>query len=269
MSFADSSTHFVNLPLKHFTDLYTAIVGLQRELVFKTGCKLQSAPHVSMLMLDLSDSNPKKAWFTLNDCIDYMYEGDLTIRITNVHLLGTHIVCDVDGLQDWHDELLKFFQNAGFIAGQSRVWHPHVTLGTLVDENVMLDSFDFDYTLDIKECDPFYLEVVKIGALKADGVYNFEFGTWVYDRFDHETPTYKFGQVMGFCCFEDVFNEILEGFPSDMMDAYEKLEASYNNNGWFWDYVRCNSKTFRKHCAIGSCVPRCCEVSDEEDDVFE
>nr|WCZ55902.1 MAG: ORF2 protein [Rodent coronavirus] len=275
MAFADKPTHFVNIPLKYFEEFYEQFVLIQRELVFKLDCNIQNTPHVSLTMLDARNSELKYIDFAIRDCIDYMYAGKVKLRFSNIHLLGKHIVADVSGLQDWHDNVEDYIKNAGYVCGQSRPWLPHLTIASLecVDDDEFNRSkaifeeslFSFEFELVIRKGASFYLEIVKIGAPKHDGYYEQEFSAWVYSRLSIEPPTYKLGTIMDYSCLESVITEMEPGeFPEDERDAWYKLQYSYEYNGWFWRYCLSRSKTFRSHIRARSCT--CLVYSDSDSD---
>nr|WIF20063.1 ORF2 [Luchacovirus sp.] len=274
MAFAYKPTHFVNFPLRHFDSFYEAFLNTQRDLVFYLGCKLQSAPHVSISMLDARNSELRYIDFAIRDCIDYMYEGEISVYFSNLRLLGKHVICDVSGLDDWHDEVERYIRKAGYVCGQSRSWLPHVTFGSLDCDSAELDVFSkvivdnglsFNFKLDIFEGDSFYLDIVKIGATKHDGLYDAEFSAWVYCRFSVDPPTDKLGIFMGIACMEDIRIELEDDdLPLDDADAYYKLQYSYEYNGWFWRYCLSNSRTFRRHVQARrcTCLDSCSSDSD-------
>lgn len=278
MAFADKPTHFVNIPLKYFEEFYEQFVLIQRELVFKLDCKIQNTPHISLTMLDARNSELKYIDFAIRDCIDHMYAGKVKIKFSNVHLLGKHIVSDVFGLQEWHDEVESYIKSAGYVCGQSRPWLPHLTIASIecVDDADFNRSkaifeqsqFSFDFELVIRKGASFYLEIVRIGAPKHDGFYEQEFCAWVYSRFSTEPPTHKLGSIMDYSCLDNVIAEMDPAdFPrndDDLREAWYKLQYSYEYNGWFWRYCLTKSKTFRRHVNARSCV--CDECTDSESD---
>ncbi|QZL09682.1 NS2 [plateatu pika coronavirus P83] len=264
MAFADKPNYFVNFPLKHFVDFYESFVCLQRELVFKFNCKIQNTPHVSITMLDVRNSELLSADRAICDCIDYMFIKDLQVRFTNLHFLGSYLVCDVVGLQSLHDDVEQHLREAFVVCGQSRAWYPHLTVARFdcvpsvmaeIVEVFQSCNFSFDFILDLVEGAPFYLEIVKIGAHKSNGFYNPTFSRWVYGRLSVPPPTEKLDFIMDVGCIMEVRFELYDDdLPSDPIEAWHKVKHAYDNNLWFYRHCLSKSKLFRRHVQARRCV---------------
>uniref|UniRef100_P0C6V7 Replicase polyprotein 1ab n=1 Tax=Berne virus TaxID=11156 RepID=R1AB_BEV len=156
--YADDPTHFLSLPvvnknfLAAFYDLQEGFPG-----------KKQVAPHISLTMLKLSDEDIEK----VEDILDEMVLPNSWVTITNPHMMGKHYVCDVEGLDSLHDEVVSVLREHGIACDQKRLWKPHLTIGELND--VSFDKFkDFAISCKLEDCD-----FVKLGAPKANARYEF------------------------------------------------------------------------------------------------
>lgn len=157
--YADQPTHFFSMPVVHkgflnaFYELQDGFPG-----------KKQVAPHVSLTMLSLTDEEVIK----VENILDELELPTTYITISNPHMMGRHYVCEVEGLQGLHDEVVSVLRQHGIACDQSRLWKPHLTIGEIVDGSSFSDFKDFAITCKLED-----LDFVKLGAPKVNARYEF------------------------------------------------------------------------------------------------
>lgn len=159
VAYADEPTHFLSLPVvnKNFLEAFY-------ELQEGFPGKKQVAPHISLTMLKLTDDEVAK----VEDILDEMVLPNTHVTITTPHMMGQHYVCEVDGLQAIHDEVVSVLRQHGIACDQTRLWKPHLTIGEIKDGSVFNKFKDFGITCKLEDCD-----FVKLGAPKANARYEF------------------------------------------------------------------------------------------------
>lgn len=95
--------------------------------------KKQVAPHVSLTMLSLTDEEVIK----VENILDELELPTTYITISNPHMMGRHYVCEVEGLQSLHDEVVSVLRQHGIACDQSRLWKPHLTIGEIIDGSTL------------------------------------------------------------------------------------------------------------------------------------
>nr|UZN72565.1 32 kDa non-structural protein [Bovine coronavirus] len=263
VAYADKPNHFINFPLTQFEGFVLNYKGLQFQLLDEgVDCKIQTAPHISLAMLDIQPEDYRSVDVAIQEVIDDMHWGEgFQIKFDNPHILGRCIVLDVKGVEELHDDLVNYIRDKGCVADQSRKWIGHCTIAQLTDaalsikENVdFINSMQFNYKITINPSSPARLEIVKLGAEKKDGFYETIVSHWMGIRFEYNPPTDKLAMIMGYCCLEVVRKELEEGdLPENDDDAWFKLSYHYENNSWFFRHVYRKSSYFRKSCQNLDC----------------
>lgn len=115
-------------------------------------------------MLSLNDEEVAK----VENILDELELPTTYVTIMNPHMMGRHYVCEVEGLQSLHDEVVSVLRQHGIACDQSRLWKPHLTIGEIVDGSNFSDFKDFAMTCKVED-----LDFVKLGAPKANARYEF------------------------------------------------------------------------------------------------
>lgn len=260
-AFADQPTHFVNFPLMGFSSFVGDFKKLQSEVLdVGLDCKLQTCPHISIIMLQLENGDVDKVDIAIQEVIDDFDFEDVCLIFSRPHILGRCLVLDVDGIEELHNDVNDYIRDKGCTVGQSRKWIAHVTVAQIKDMSSIKDAINhlqFNHTIQITPDSSASLELVKLGAEKCDGFYKSIVSHWMGLRHFSKPPTHKLGSIIGYCCLDkiraDLGNDML---PQHDDDAWFKLSYHYENNLWFYRHVYNNSEYFRRCCKNKGC---CCE----------
>nr|ARC95201.1 nonstructural protein [Porcine hemagglutinating encephalomyelitis virus] len=188
VSYADNPNHFINFPLTQFDGFVLNYKGLQSQLLdVGVDCKIQTAPHISLTMLDIQPEDYISVDVAIQEAIADMHWGEgFQIKFDNPHILGRCLVLDVKGIQKLHDDLVNHIRAKGCVVDQSRKWIGHCTIAQFLDaalsikENVdFINCMQFNYKITINPSSPARLEIVKLGAEKKDGFYETVVSHWM------------------------------------------------------------------------------------------
>ncbi len=278
LALADKPTHFVNFPLAQFDEFMVKYKELHAEIQRRgIVCKLQSAPHVSITMLDIDECDIKDVDIVLQETVDdFDDEEEFLMTFTNPHFLGRCLVLDVTGPEKLHDDVVLRLRNKGIKCDQSREWICHCTVAQFSEDpnanDFIVDQcngLQFSYMEPIHIHSDAHIELVQIGASKEDGFYDCILSHWMGIRWEYSPesrpPDGKLGAIMGYCCL-DILREQCgdEYFPKDDDDAWYMLSEHFECRLWFYRYVYRNSSYFRQ-----TIKNRCCncagEFSSDED----